>query len=248
MEQVRGSDVVFDPIQAIIDGAQTEGDFGDKLVGTVGSLAGEVLSNVPMGAAVGSIYPEYGAQIGDYKLPSRADLFGESDPTRYGVAVPLVKAIQDPVKNLLLPWGGAQASKTLSGAKTMGLLPQDVLTEQGKTKETIPASVTKTGKIRTLVDPDFAKTAQALAFGGYASPEVRKFFEGTGVPFGEKQTANLMALLKEGIDANKLQQALSEGRSYTKKEDRLKVLQQTGFTKKEIDKIMSTFYGYKVGE
>lgn len=246
MESIRGSDVTYDPIDAIINGYDEDKSFGDNFVGVTGSLAGETLSNMPMGSALASVYPEYGTSIGDYKLPSRADLFGESDPTRYGVSVPIVKALQDPLKNLALPFGGGQIAKTVKGAQTMGLLPQNVLTEKDTmTSEKIPASVSKSGKIRTLVEPTPVKTAQALAFGGYASPEVRTFFEGSGVPFGESQTPNIIKLINSGIDPKKLQIALTNGRNVKTKEERLQILIRSGFNKEEIEKIMSTYYGYK---
>lgn len=113
-------------------------------------------------------------------------MFGESD-RQDTVYHSNSQSTSGPLKNLALPFGGGQVAKTVKGAQTMGLLPQNVLTEKDTmTSEKIPASVSKSGKIRTLVEPTPVKTAQALAFGGYASPEVRTFFEGSGVPFGEK--------------------------------------------------------------
>lgn len=233
----------------MISGYDSEGTFSDNLIGVGGSLAGEVLSNLPLGGAIGSAYPEYGAKVGELELPTRAELFGEADPTRFGVSIPLVKAVQDPLKNFALPWGGAQVSKTIAGAQTMGLLPQNVLTGKDEiTKETFPASVTKSGKIRTFVEPSPLKTAQALAFGGYASPEVRAYFENEMREFGENQTPNMIQLVREGFDPQKLQTALTEGRKVSKKEERKKVLEDAGFNKQEVNRIMEVFYGYKVGD
>ena len=250
MEEIRGSGVVFDPIQAIQEGVETEGTFGDKLLRTAGSLAGEVLSNLPLGSSIGSVYPEYGAKVGDIDLPTREQLFGKNDPTRFGIGMPLVKAIQDPVKNLLFPYGGGQVSKTIQGLKTIGVLPQSVATETDEGEKTtekikIPASVSKSGRVRTFVKPTLGKSAQAVLFGGYASKEIRDFFNRNGTPYGETQTKNLVELVESGYNPLELDEALTNIRTngITKKLEKIDSLVKDGFTKKESVEIYNEMWG-----
>lgn len=248
MEEVRGSDVVFDPIQAIYDGVTTEGTYGDKFKATTGSLGGEVLMNVPLGSSIASAYPEYGMRVGGLELPTRSELFGEYDPTRYGISMPIVKAVQDPLKNLLLPYGGAQVAKTIQGAKTVGLLPQNIITDKDTVaKENIAASVTPTGKIRTFVEPTPLKTAQALAFGGYASPEVREFFKSGTPVFGEQQTPDLLSLVNKGYDPEQLDKAIKTIRTseLTKKQEQLMSLVKSGYSSRDALEIWNTMFKKK---
>lgn len=251
MEEVRGSDVVFDPIQAIVDGVTTEGTYGDKFASTVGSLSGEILMNVPLGSSIAAAYPEYGMRVGGLELPTRSELFKEYDPTRYGISMPIVKAAQDPIKNLLLPYGGAQVAKTIQGAKTVGLLPQNLITDKDTvTKENIAASVTPTGKIRTFVEPTPLKTAQALAFGGYASPEVREFFKSGTPVFGEQQTPDLISLVNKGYNPKKLDEAIKTIRTseLTKKQEQLMSLVKSGYSSRDALEIWNTMFSKKKGD
>lgn len=253
MEEIRGSGVVFDPIKAVLEGAKTEGDLKDKAIGVLGSLGGEIISNKPLGSTIGAAYPEYGGSIGNLELPTRSELFGVNDPTRYGTGLPLLKAAQDPLKNFVLPFGGSQISKTIAGAKTLGLLPQKVSVKNTKVgkdlpnqvleNKNLPASVNKSGKLRTFIEPTTPKILQALAFGGYASKEVREYFENEGSVYGETQTANIMKLVDDGFEPIKLDKALTQTRKTTKKDEKIAILQKNGYTKNEIEKISKTFWG-----
>ncbi len=164
-EEVRGTPVSFDPLQALIEGLQIafderRGTF--ERVGAIpGRLAGEVLSNVPLGQTAAALYPKFGAKIPgtDIKLPTRKGLFGSNDPTRYGSTVLFFDAIQDPVSRLLLPFGGVQARKTVTGMKALA---------KGEVSF---------GKKTLKIKQTGVNTVKALLFGPFATTEARKFFK-----------------------------------------------------------------------
>jgi len=147
--------------------------------------------------------------------------------------------------------------KTLAGAKASGLVPQLVRTQkegtvkEGEDKTTlerrkIPASVTATGRLRTPIEPTLAKTAQELAFGGYASPVVRAYFERDGSPYGDAQTAGIVKLIDSGFDAKKLDAVMVKIRKdkLTKKAERDNALIEAGFTPDQRTKIKNVIWGY----
>ena len=117
-------------------------------------------------------------------------------------------------------------------------------------KEKLQASVTKTGKIRTGVDVTPTKILQAAIFGGSAPKEVREFYKGSGVPFGEVQTSNAIALSKDKDillkDILKAMQAVREADA-KKKDDISDILKKMQLDKKEKDNILKSIYGFKVG-
>lgn len=317
MERVRGSGVVFDPIDAIISGMQESEGLGDMAVNVPGRLAGEVVSNVPGGQFAATVWPEYPTttkigvpqkvvQIapsivsdeGTFKIPGRAELFGKQDPTRYGVGLPLQRAFSSPANfatSILTPWGGGQLKKTIGGGQALGILPdlkpqktdemsqyedfknfakenfgldiqeatqpeleilKRVYNQQaGQTiqdtskpstpllptlqyRET-PSSLTRSGNLRTVIEPTIPSTVQSLAFGQYAVPEVREFFEQELTPYGKVQTENINKLINEGFDAKKLDNALMKIRSsgLKKKTERIKSLIDSGYTQIEAIKI-----------
>ena len=162
-ERLRGSDVGFDPINAIWEGykiASTEEEIDDKILKFGGRVSGEVLSNVPLGQTIASAYPEYGTNIGGTQLPTRSDLFGEGDPTRFGSGLLVVKGLQDPFFKLVPAYGGNQIKKTLQGAEA--LMNEDV--------------TDKNGKILYSVERDIPTTLRVMLFGKYSTPEAREYF------------------------------------------------------------------------
>ncbi|MFY0542615.1 hypothetical protein [Brevibacillus sp. H7] len=96
MEATRGSGILFDPIDAIADAATAE---SLSSVQRAGILAGEVLINLPAGPMIANqLYPEYGKTIdipgvGKAELPTRQELFGNNDPTRFGSGLTLSKGM-----------------------------------------------------------------------------------------------------------------------------------------------------------
>lgn len=193
-ERVRGSDVVFDPMEAMLDAYKAFESEDDKVRGAAkaaGRVAGEVLSNVPGGGYAAKLYPEYGIGDGDKSLEkiTRKDLFGENDPSRFGSGSFITKAVTDPVAGLALPFGGQQVKKTLQGAKSLS---------QG-------ASNTKTGKTRFEVEKTPTNVAQGLLFGQYATKEGREYTKGladSNSTSGSLPTVRAKAILKT-LDSGK---------------------------------------------
>lgn len=180
-EKIRGNDVSFDPIQAGIEAIEAYAEEDDKTLGVLragGRLFGEVLSNLPGGQTVAAMYPEYGATIGDTKLPTREKLFGEGDPTRFGSGLLASKGLTDPLYKIIPPYGGAQIKKTIEGLGTIN---------KGY-------SESKTGRVRFPVDKNLINTVQAGAFGQYSVPEARAYFKNKGSVMGEKQSATFKSL------------------------------------------------------
>ncbi len=124
IEFLRGSDGgLIDPIGTVADGVKTNKAWYQ----IVGMLAGDVIGSMPAGSMMISLYPEYGSGV----LPSRAEIFGDRDPTRYGndsmfaspakfigkgIEYALNKDAVGAVGELaaLLP-GGSQMRKTIKG-------------------------------------------------------------------------------------------------------------------------------------
>jgi hypothetical protein len=241
LEDVRGSRVTFDPIDAALEGLKEEGGVGDKMLSVAGNVGGEILGNIPLGQSVASIYPEYGGEILGKEIPTRKELFGESDPTRYGIDLPLVRAIQKPISSFVLPFGGQQVRKTIEGAQALGLVPK--LTKDGF--ETQQAATNKKGKLITPTERNLESVAKGLLFGKYAIPNVKNVYDEGGKPFGEKQTDNFNKLISTGdYDQQELFQVLTEAKKFRKKAEVEKVLSKV-YNGSELREIMRTFFNYK---
>lgn len=174
-EAIRGSDVAFDPINAVAEAYQAYEEEGGGVRGAMragGRIAGEVISNVPMGQTVAAIYPEYGFKIGDTELPTREQFFGDADPTRFGSGLLAAKGLQDPLFNILPSFGGAQIKRTIQGIDTVA---------QGY-------SETPSGRVRFPVDQSVGNFLKAAVFGQYSLPEARQYFDTNETPLGEKQS------------------------------------------------------------
>lgn len=172
---IRGSDVSLDPIQASMDAYNAFNEEEDKGIGALkagGRLAGEALSNLPLGQTVAAAYPEYGATVGDTKLPTRKELFGEGDPTRYGSGILLTKGLQDPLTKIIPPFAGQQIKRTIEGIRAVG---------KGYSEN-------KTGKIQYPIKQTPANYVKAGIFGKYSVPEARAYFDRSGTVLSEKQT------------------------------------------------------------
>lgn len=164
-ERTRGSRVVFDPINSLIEGSLVmmeeidDGNYwraGEKFLGR---QAGEVISNVPLGQTISSflVTPLVEKTTG---LQAR-ELFGEGDPGRFGSGILIANGLADPLTKLLPPLGGVQAKKTWDGIWSM---------VKGEVRD-------KGRKLSFSVDPDIRSITQAVLFGKYATPEARDFFD-----------------------------------------------------------------------
>jgi len=181
VEKVRGSDVSFDPINAIIDGLQTYQEEEDKRIGALkfgGRLGGEVLSNVPFGQSGAAIYPEYGVNIpGTEERLTREELFGKGDPTRFGSGLLAAKALQDPLYKILPPFGGQQIKRSIKGAD---------VSAKGY-------SETDKGEVRFPTEDNVLRNAQRVVFGEYSTPAAREYFDKNRRPLGEDKSAAIKA-------------------------------------------------------
>lgn len=165
-EKVRGSDVVFDPINAVYEGLVALNQEEDKKVGSAklaGRVAGELLSNVPGGQTLASMYPEYGFK--DLGSVTREDLFGKGDPTRFGSGL-LIKGVQDPLFKVLPSFGGGQLKKTIQGTKAF--IKGKVENKAGKKQFDIPKT------------PD--NLVRSVLFGKYSSPQATTYFDKQAKP------------------------------------------------------------------
>ncbi|HUV85242.1 MAG TPA: hypothetical protein VMV86_05985, partial [Methanosarcinales archaeon] len=292
MEEVRGSGVVFDPINALVEAvgefAKSDSDIKKELDSkqtkydnianknreeakalkkeidelqssiktplqktglAVGRLGGEVLSNMPLGSTLATLYPEYGVNNEFVSLPTREKLFGRNDPTRFGGGLLVAKGIQDPLYKLLPSFGGGQAKKTIQAGQDLGLLPK-LKKQEGKLlpkleKQDLPASYSNTkqgDRMRTTIDPKASSIAKGLAFGRGAIPEVKKYYESGKVPLGTTQTANIKKLINKGYDPNKLFETLNGIRGTSKKADIVVKLREQGYNSRQIAEIWEVFY------
>ncbi|HBI17144.1 MAG TPA: hypothetical protein DDY52_03275 [Candidatus Moranbacteria bacterium] len=184
VNEVRGSDVSFDPINAMVDAYQEfEGEDG-KVKGSLkagGRIAGEVISNIPGGQTLASMYPEYGFGVNEESFPTlskfmnipRKELFGEGDPTRFGTGgLPMFSAVKNPLTGVILPYGGKQLEKTYSGAKSL---------LNGYVEN-------KTGKVMTPVEATLSNTLRGLMFGKNAFGEMQDYFDNKQTPLSKEQT------------------------------------------------------------
>lgn len=184
---IRGSDVSFNPIEAILDAFDAFEDEEDKAVGAAragGRIAGEFLSNVPFGQQLASVYPEFGVSLGDETV-TREELFGDADPTRFGTGFgggTLVgRGIQEPLFRLLPPFGGQQIKRTIEGVNT---------SSKGY-------SETKGDRIRYVTDDNPIRIAQRAVFGQYSTPNARRYFDEVQTPLGESDSEQLRALPRD---------------------------------------------------
>lgn len=200
-EKVRGSDVVFDPINSVYEGymaLQQEEDKGKGLMKFGGRQIGEVFSNVPGGQTLASLYPEYGLKaIGGL---TREELFGEGDPTRYGSGLLSVKGLKDPLFKVLPPFGGGQLKKSLQGT---GAFMKGFVTN-------------KEGEVQYDIEQNPQNFLRSILFGKYSSPEAREHFDTTTKEKKEDQlTPEEERMFPIYQEAQKL---LNEGREYEAQE------------------------------
>ena len=140
-------------------------------------MAGEGLSNVAFGQTLASMYPEYGFN----GAPTRKELFGDNDPTRFGSGLLVVKGLQDPVSKLIPPFGGNQAKKTIQSATALA---------RGYTESA-------SGKVRHAVANDPYNVFKALTFGQNATKEAQEYFDKDGSVLGDKQSEQFKELPKD---------------------------------------------------
>ncbi|NLC92046.1 MAG: hypothetical protein GX677_01045 [Treponema sp.] len=170
IKQIGGGGSTIDPIKAVWE-ATTEKDL--TMLERFGRIAGEIASNIPMGQVLATLYPEYGT---DY-LPTRKQLFGDNDPTRFGTGSMFSKAFSSPVTTLVTPWGGAQFEKTIKGLSMF--------------EKAVPGSYNNSGKLRFPVEDTPIKKIQSALFGEYGTSEANEYFDKNRRPLSDTQLNEL---------------------------------------------------------
>lgn len=180
MEEIRGSGVTFDPIDAIIDSFQEDTPWHEK----GGRVAGEIFSNLPLGSQISSMYPEDGKLLG-LQGPTRKEFFGDRDPQRFGTNLILTDAVTNPLFSAALPFGGNQLRKTLEGLET--------IRDEGSYKNgegllnSLPL-MNDTNELKFPVENSNEDILKSLLFGPYATDNAREYFDKNRRPLSEKQT------------------------------------------------------------
>lgn len=170
-EQIRGSAVTLDPIQAGIDSyqaAQGATSPQDAALRVGGRLGGEVLSNLPLGQTLASVLPLTDEQKKEY--------FGRQDPTRFGAGLLIAQGLSDPVYKVLFPFGGGQAKKSIEG---------ELAYNRGYGQS--PA-----GKFRYPIAQDAGNQAKSILFGQYATPDAQNYFNNSRAPLSDNQAKRVL--------------------------------------------------------
>ena len=163
---------------------------GEKLAELMGRQIGNLISIIPFGSTIA-----YFAIDND---EDRKKLFGNEDPTRYGVGsipvewfVDFAKSIREGddilddmfkfVTTFVTPFGGKQIERSIKALIEMGYIPQ---VSAGwkigieKRKAGLPAVLTKEGDVKFLLktfDNDPFEALNCLLFGKYATNVGQKF-------------------------------------------------------------------------
>ena len=190
--------VTFDPIyvlfQCIADwmgeDEEEETNWAERFVELMGRESGEIISNMPYGSLIA--YYAFNNQW------ARENLFGDQDPTRFGVgntamewAVGFVDSlatgkdvVDDAVGFLttfVMPFGGKQAERSLQALVDTGVLPQVKWGwKEGLTLGRVdaPGSYSKNGEFQFplhTAKTDFSQWIANVIFGKYATDSGQKY-------------------------------------------------------------------------
>ena len=190
--------VTFDPIyvlfQCISDWMNEDEDeeknWAEKFTELLGRESGEIISNMPYGSLIA--YYAFNNQW------AREKIFGDQDPTRFGVGnvslewvVGFVNSLatgEDIVDDALgflttfvMPFGGKQAERSLQALVDTGVLPQVKWGwKEGLTLARVgaPGSYSKNGEFQFplhTVKTDFGQWVTNVIFGKYATDEGQKY-------------------------------------------------------------------------
>lgn len=174
-EETRGSRVVYDPLNALIEGTVALNEEENKGTGVnkfIGRQAGEFLSNIPLGqqiagsiddATVEKVTQEISSGFGLFGEGVALDkqqLFGKGDPGRFGSGWLVFKALKDPIFSFLAPFGGTQFKKTKKGIDSY--LDGETSDDKGRTK--------------FAVEQNAVNLVKAILFGENSTDEAQKFY------------------------------------------------------------------------
>jgi hypothetical protein len=242
MEAVKGSGVLFDPIQAIYD-AVNEEDLSP--IERVGRLGGEIISNVPYGSTLANLYPEFGIKFAEgVETPTRKELFGRNDPTRFGSGLVSQQAVADPLFKLAPKWGGGQLKKSYDSLKSTQVIPNlNPFSDEFGQKQEVSASI-KDGKLRFPIEKTPSNMIKGALFGNYATDEGKEYIKNEGRPFSEQQTEKF----KQLPDGGPAFDFISQNRALKTKGEILVALQNSNLEEAMKRKLLTEFYGYKVSD
>ena len=246
-----GFDVTPDVLYAIWDaitdwdGQDEEGQNTlDLLLGIGKRVGGEVASMHPFGApALAYLLPE----------TAREQLFGESDPTRYGTGNMGLNTVIQPVQQMLTgqdfsdellsgllsiapPGGGKQIERIITGAKNAtGFDPvlQVSKGEDGKyqanifgLQDRVPGgSYTASGNLRFPTDNTAGQIAISALFGPYATSQGKDYISNKDRPLSDTETAFFNSLVRAGGDGNEAYALIGElSRKDLSKQDKLQLV------------------------
>ena len=210
---------VFNAMQDAAEGWDEEKNIVSNAFTAGGRLAGEALSNAPMGAQIAQMFvtDEY----------DREKLFGEADPSRYGTGNIGINAIADPitqlvtgqnidwqsvVTNFATPYGGKQLNRLYKLAEDTGIIPRfDVNINDGIQVSQKQGAYNDKGQLKYQIDTsDPYNWAKGLAFGTYATNEGKEYIEQGYSPLSEKQTQIYESAVESGADLNYLYAAMRD--------------------------------------
>lgn len=169
-ERIRGSRVVFDPVNSLIQGSVAlsqeykAGNTERGVLKFLGRQAGEILANIPFGQTAAAIIPDATVQSWTQSATgapmTKQEIFGSSMISgRFGTPL-IISGLQDAVYRLLPPVGGLQLKKTYQGL--LSLVKGKAEDSKGNTTFSVPRSP--------------QNIARALAFGANATSEANKYF------------------------------------------------------------------------
>lgn len=224
VQKVTGNRIGFDPIQAMQDAFDPEEPLSP--VERVGRLGGEVLSNVPFGQTVAALYPEYGINGG----PTRKELFGRQDPTRFGSGLLVTKGVTDPLFKVLPAYGGGQIKKMLQGTKA--------IVEGGK--------FDKNDRLQYPINDSLLSKIQKIVFGPYADSGATFYFRNDLRPLSDQETRAWKMQVQEGADPYEAWAAIYTRKLNSNMRTQIsKIRSDSSLSreekKKEADKVMQEF-------
>lgn len=213
-ENITGNRVGMDIIDALIDSWKISESKDEKALQKVfsmgGRFAGEVLSNVPMGAQIVD-------QLGfdDY---TKEKFFGESDPTRFGTGNIGLKSVFNPIgqlftgkdvdwsgtiANFLPSGGGKQLDRTFKWMEDAGLAPRiDFNTEEGLTiTNPKKGAYNQKNELKYAVELDEPiDVLKGAAFGTYQTKYGKDYLDENRTPLSVNKSKGVEELTSLGVD------------------------------------------------
>lgn len=151
------------PLPDPVDAAKDVYDLlqNGNVVGAVGRFPAEILSNVPGGSLIAGLYPKYGANVAGVKLPSREQLFGDTEAGRYGGSLAALGALQNPEYLIPKSFGLKQVDRTIGGVR-------DWMAGENESSQ---------GNKRFDIEQSPTNALRAALFGSYGTKEGKQYLK-----------------------------------------------------------------------